>query len=290
MKKVFLTALLTTMLTACGTGTVIGQDGLTDQARWHKWDKVIFNKDRGTFPDLTSLREVKSGMTKDQLYYLLGRPQYHDGWRPNEWNYLFHFHTKGQGTDNVTTCQFKVTFDKNNFARGFYWNPVDPDNADSNVVCGFAGKELQRYTLSEKVYFVFDKDRRDEINQGRREVEEVAAKISQFDDLTSIQVLGFTDRMGSDEYNAALSTRRAETVRQYLIDLGLPAALIHAEGRGKSFEMQCDDSLPRTEKIACLQKDRHAQIIVNGSGLVSQTGAQSGAKATEIVEGSVIQP
>lgn len=290
MKKIFLTALTATILTACGTGTVINSDGLTEQARWHKWDKVIFNKDRGTFPDLTSLREVKSGMTKDQLYYLLGRPQYHDGWRPNEWNYLFHFHTKGQGTNNVTTCQFKVTFDKNNFARGFYWNPVDPENTDSNSICGFAGKELEQYTLSEKVYFVFDKSNRNEINQGRRELEEVAEKIRQFDDITSIQVLGFTDRLGSDAYNQGLSERRAETVRQYLIDLGLPAALIHAEGRGKSFEMQCDDISNRTERIACLQKDRHVQIIVNGSGVVNKTGSDGAAKVTEIVEGSVIQP
>lgn len=69
---------------------------------WPKWDWVTLNNTKGTFPDLQSLSQVRTGMTKDQLYYLLGRPHYNDGWRPVEWNYLFHFHTPGQGTDDVT--------------------------------------------------------------------------------------------------------------------------------------------------------------------------------------------
>lgn len=47
-----------------------------------------------------------------------------------EWDYLFHFHTPGVGIDpentsgveGVTTCQYKVIFDKDKFARSFYWS------------------------------------------------------------------------------------------------------------------------------------------------------------------------
>ena len=54
-----------------------------------------------------------------------------------EWDYLFHFHTPGveadpankSGVDGITTCQYKVVFDKHKFARSFYWNPVFPEDA-----------------------------------------------------------------------------------------------------------------------------------------------------------------
>ena len=98
-------ALIATVVTLTGcAGTAVTEKGTTEQPVWPKWDSVTFNNTKGTFPDLHSLSQVRTGMTKDQLYYLLGRPQYHDGWRPVEWNYLFHFHTPGQGTDDVTTC------------------------------------------------------------------------------------------------------------------------------------------------------------------------------------------
>ena len=112
------------LLAACGTGTVIRDDGTTDEAKWHEADKVILDKGKGTFPNLQGLAQVRSGMTKDQLYELLGRPQYSDGWRPREWNYLFHFSTK----DGVASCQYKILFDKEGYARSFHWNPAEPEN------------------------------------------------------------------------------------------------------------------------------------------------------------------
>jgi outer membrane protein OmpA-like peptidoglycan-associated protein len=37
---------------------------------------------------------------------------------------------------------------------------------------------------------------------------------------------GYTDAVGSDEYNLALSKRRAKTIREYFISKGIPAARI----------------------------------------------------------------
>ena len=58
------------VLAGCaGSGTVIKDDGTTDEPKWHKpYDDVIFNKHLGTFPNLQGLKEIRSGMTKDQLY------------------------------------------------------------------------------------------------------------------------------------------------------------------------------------------------------------------------------
>jgi len=44
---------------------------------------------------------------------------------------------------------------------------------------------------------------------------------------------GFTDSQGSSDYNIALSQRRADTVRSYLISRGYPSNLIHTQGIGE---------------------------------------------------------
>ncbi len=116
------------VLTGCAAGTYVTEQGTTNQPVWPKWNSVTFNNVKGSFPDVQRLSQVRVGMTKDQLYYLLGRPHYGDVWRPVEWNYLFHFNTPGKGVDNITTCQYKVLFDKDMYARSYYWRSVDPEN------------------------------------------------------------------------------------------------------------------------------------------------------------------
>jgi outer membrane protein OmpA-like peptidoglycan-associated protein len=48
-----------------------------------------------------------------------------------------------------------------------------------------------------------------------------------------VQVTGYTDTAGTDAYNDRLSEQRAEYVRDYLIQRGLPAAQVRATWRGK---------------------------------------------------------
>jgi len=49
-----------------------------------------------------------------------------------------------------------------------------------------------------------------------------------------IQVFGHTDDVGSDEYNQGLSERRAQAVRDYLVEAGVATELITTRGFGKS--------------------------------------------------------
>ena len=52
---------------------------------------------------------------------------------------------------------------------------------------------------------------------------------------TKFEIGGYTDAKGSDDYNMALSARRADAVRHYLIEKGqLPAELLSAVGYGKT--------------------------------------------------------
>jgi OOP family OmpA-OmpF porin len=78
-----------------------------------------------------------------------------------------------------------------------------------------------------------------------------------------LDVIGFTDRIGSDEYNQQLSERRAWAVARYLMQQGVPLSKIRVEGRGERESLlsvtECAD-LVREEMIACFQQDRRVQI------------------------------
>ena len=259
------------LLAGCAAGTHVTEKGTTEQPVWPKWDSVTFNNTKGTFPDLQSLSQVRAGMTKDQLYYLLGRPQYNDGWRPVEWNYLFHFHTPGQGTDDVTTCQYKVLFDKDMYARSFYWHAVDPENG----VCpptAKAAPAVERYTLGADALFAFDRGGLSDLNpKGKYDLDNLAAQLKQFDQLNSVKITGHTDYLGSDAYNLRLSEQRAQTVRQYFIAQGLPANKIYAVGMGESQAVkQCASTGNRSALIACLQPNRRVEVEVDGSGVIKR--------------------
>lgn len=49
-----------------------------------------------------------------------------------------------------------------------------------------------------------------------------------------VEVAGHTDSIGTDEYNMGLSQRRAEAVRNYLVDKGVPAERLTVKGYGES--------------------------------------------------------
>jgi outer membrane protein OmpA-like peptidoglycan-associated protein len=53
----------------------------------------------------------------------------------------------------------------------------------------------------------------------------------------TISVNGHTDDVGSAEYNQKLSERRAQSVRNYLVQAGLPPEILSVEGHGKSLPL-----------------------------------------------------
>jgi OOP family OmpA-OmpF porin len=67
-----------------------------------------------------------------------------------------------------------------------------------------------------------------------------------------IEVQGFTDRIGSNDYNINLSARRADAVVRYLIDKGIPLRRVHKIGLGET---------PKTEAKLTKKEMRH--VLVN---------------------------
>jgi OOP family OmpA-OmpF porin len=83
-----------------------------------------------------------------------------------------------------------------------------------------------------------------------------------------ILAIGHTDRIGSVPYNQKLSVRRAEAVKQYLVDKGIAANRVHADGKGKSQPVTKPGDCPGRKSlalIACLQADRRVEVEVSGT-------------------------
>ena len=74
----------------------------------------------GIRPNLDNLHSVRAGMSKTELYYLLGTPHFREGiWGVREWDYVFRLPTAG----GEQACQYKVLFDKNGLSSEFHWKP-----------------------------------------------------------------------------------------------------------------------------------------------------------------------
>ena len=70
-----------------------------------------------------------------------------------------------------------------------------------------------------------------------------------------IQVIGHTDRVGGDEGNDALSLQRAQTMREAMLGLGIPAARIRASGRGER-----EPLVPTTDGV---EEPRNRRVEIN---------------------------
>ena len=81
-----------------------------------------------------------------------------------------------------------------------------------------------------------------------------------------LTIEGHTDSVGSAEYNQALSEKRADAVRDYLVSQGVEASKLSAQGLGK-YHPVADNSTPTGR-----QKNRRVEIIVSGEVIGTQIG------------------
>ncbi|HZF85644.1 MAG TPA: OmpA family protein [Burkholderiaceae bacterium] len=252
------------VLAAGCTSTVsrgIGDDGRAAEVVFPDIERDA-TQPEGTFPNLDNLRAVGAGLTKDQLYDLLGRPHFREGlFAVREWDYVFNFRSGG----GVTTCQYKVIFDKDYRARSFHWKPaacaamIAPAAAGTAPPVAAPARATRQFRLSADALFAFDGI--DLQAEGRREIARLASQLegARYE---RIEVVGHTDRLGSPAYNQRLSEKRAEAVRGALVAQGVAPSRVVASGRGETQPVvQCDRSA-KSALIACLAPNRRVDIVV----------------------------
>jgi outer membrane protein OmpA-like peptidoglycan-associated protein len=83
----------------------------------------------------------------------------------------------------------------------------------------------------------------------------------------TLQVEGHTDSVGTDEFNMELSGRRADAVRDYLAQQGVPASSMSAKGFGKTQPVASNDTPDGR------QKNRRVELVVNGAAIGNSASA-----------------
>jgi outer membrane protein OmpA-like peptidoglycan-associated protein len=81
----------------------------------------------------------------------------------------------------------------------------------------------------------------------------------------SIDVEGHTDSTGSEEYNQRLSERRAESVRDYLVQSGIASNAVATEGYGESRPVATNGT------AAGRQQNRRVELVVSGDVIGTTT-------------------
>ncbi|WP_426701919.1 OmpA family protein [Rhodanobacter sp. Col0626] len=114
-------------------------------------------------------------------------------------------------------------------------------------------------SLSADALFAFGKARLRSADNA--ELDTLAEKMKAASQIDTVRVLGYTDRIGSEQANQTLSARRAEAVRDYLVAHSVPAGSIQTEGRGEADPVaDCPDQKGR-KLIACLAPNR--RVVIN---------------------------
>jgi outer membrane protein OmpA-like peptidoglycan-associated protein len=101
-----------------------------------------------------------------------------------------------------------------------------------------------------------------------RSLDQIAAFLSENPE-RSVQVEGFTDSQGTDDYNLELSQSRADAVAMAIIKRGIEAQRVRALGYGESYPKASNDS------AGSRQLNRRVEIIVSNdkSGIPGRTAA-----------------
>ena len=133
--------------------------------------------------------------------------------------------------------------------------PVMP--IPSGPIAGSA--EDFRVNVGDRVLFAYDKTDLDD--RDRQTLQKQAAWLQRYPSVTLI-VEGHCDERGTREYNIALGARRAQSVKDYLVSLGVSGARLDTISYGKERPV-CVDS-----NEACWGQNRRGVSVIK-SGAVS---------------------
>ena len=125
-------------------------------------------------------------------------------------------------------------------------------------VVSFAQEEEEVHSI----FFEFDK-----YNLKEEQANAVVAFVSKIDTsrIESVQIFGYCDDRGKDAYNYTLSTNRANTVKDKLIEKGIKSKIIITlEGKGR---IMLDEDM-QTNVPEARSKNRRVDVVVNFKPIV----------------------
>jgi outer membrane protein OmpA-like peptidoglycan-associated protein len=99
--------------------------------------------------------------------------------------------------------------------------------------------------------------------EARERLARISGIVLAYPDL-KLEVEGYTDAIGSDEYNQTLSEKRAESVRDYLVSSGVNMNNVAAAGMGKA------DPVADNSTAAGRRLNRRVEMVVSGDIIGTQ--------------------
>jgi len=115
--------------------------------------------------------------------------------------------------------------------------------------------KAEAFALDATTLFDFDKSTLRPM--GKEKLDELVAQVKSHQAVDSITITGHTDSVGTDAYNQKLSERRANSVRDYMVNAGIDTSLITStSGMGESKPVASNDTADGR------QENRRVEIVV----------------------------
>ncbi|MEX8495662.1 OmpA family protein [Sphaerotilus sp.] len=125
----------------------------------------------------------------------------------------------------------------------------------------------ERIVLSSNVLFAFDRrGLADLLPEGRGQLDQLVARLDRvYARVDRLELVGHTDRLGTEAYNGKLSADRADTVKAYLQQQGVKGDIL-AVGRGATEPLPHLTCAQHTQAALakCLQPNRRVEISITG--------------------------
>ncbi len=125
------------------------------------------------------------------------------------------------------------------------------------------------YTMQTETLFAYNKAEMSTTGKQKMS-DEIVGKMKEYPKDEVVVITGYTDRIGSEEYNMKLSQRRADAVKAYLVEQGIDGNRIETEARGEADPVvSCDNIKGKANRnnkalIACLQPNRRIVLDLKG--------------------------
>lgn len=117
--------------------------------------------------------------------------------------------------------------------------------------------QFEKYTLSATELFAFDSA---ELRFPQSRLDEIASALGSNASTSDIVITGYTDRIGSLQYNQKLSERRAMAVKTYLVSKGMQANRLKAQGKGEADPVVVCTDKKLSALISCLEPNRRVEV------------------------------
>ncbi|WP_009959918.1 OmpA family protein [Verrucomicrobium spinosum] len=137
------------------------------------------------------------------------------------------------------------------------------DNARSSAMVGIPYTPLvQNPKGGESIALYFEYDQA--VLHPRAQAQlNIVASILKASPSKNLKIGGHTDAKGSDQYNVALSQRRAAAVKQYFLDQGVPPLQVETVGFGKALPLSPNANPDGSDNPEGRSRNRRAEILLD---------------------------